>query len=290
LTHPSAWRDNRAVSDPIRQGPAPAADALSGVERDERVEQLLLQGLDAYFAGEYETAVHVWTRVLFLDRGHARARAYIERARSAQAERQRESEELLHRGVAAFDRGDATDARELLEAAVSRGASPDVALSYLGRLDRLEPARPAPDHPHALAPIAEPVAHAPHAARDGWRRTAALALVLTAGGAVALLAATMLLDVSDVRDALKLTRDVAVAQPAAEEAVPVPRVAELALTRARTQYAGGHAADALRTMDAIPDSDPLRADADRLRAEIQRALLAAAPVPVTPPVPASRVP
>ena len=54
-------------------------------ERDARVEQLLLAGLDHYFAGQYERAVHVWTRVLFLDRGHARARAYIERARAAQA-------------------------------------------------------------------------------------------------------------------------------------------------------------------------------------------------------------
>jgi hypothetical protein len=278
------------VSDPVRQGPEPAADALSGAERDERVEQLLLQGLDAYFTGDYETAVHVWTRVLFLDRGHARARAYIERARSAQAERQRESEELLHRGVAAFDRGDASDARELLEAAVSRGASPDVALSYLGRLDRLEPARPAAEQPQGPAPVAEPAAHAAHAGRDGWRPTAALALVLAAGGAVALLAVTVLLDVSDVRDALELSRDAALAHPAAEDTVPVPRLAELALTRARTQYAGGHAADALRTMEAIPDSDPLRADADRLRAEIQRALLAAAPVPVAPPASAPRVP
>ena len=62
-------------------------------------------------AGDYDTAIHVWTRALFLDRGHARARAYIERARSAQAERQRESEELLHRGVAAFDRGETATPR-----------------------------------------------------------------------------------------------------------------------------------------------------------------------------------
>jgi hypothetical protein len=137
LTDRSHRPHNRVVSDPVRHDAPPAADALSGVERDARVERLLLQGLDAYFAGDYETAVHVWTRVLFLDRGHARARAYIERARSAQAERQRESEELLQRGVDAFDRGDKGDARELLNAAVSQGASPDVALSYLGRLDRL---------------------------------------------------------------------------------------------------------------------------------------------------------
>ena len=83
------------------------------------MEQLLLQGLDYYFGGAYESAIHVWTRVLFLDRGHDRARAYIERARGAQAERQRESEELLHRGVAAFDRGETSDARSLKRIASS---------------------------------------------------------------------------------------------------------------------------------------------------------------------------
>src|SRR5262249_32709625 len=56
------------------------------------IEQLLLAGLDHYFIGQYEQAIHVWTRVFFLDRGHARARAYIERARCALAERQREAE------------------------------------------------------------------------------------------------------------------------------------------------------------------------------------------------------
>ncbi len=65
-------------------------------ERDARVEDLLLTGLDHYFAGQHELAISVWTRVLFLDRGHARARAYIDRARSAIAERQREGEELVH--------------------------------------------------------------------------------------------------------------------------------------------------------------------------------------------------
>ncbi|MBE3098611.1 MAG: hypothetical protein IMZ44_15960, partial [Planctomycetes bacterium] len=71
-------------------------DGISEIERDTRIETLLLCGLDHYFAGDHERAISVWTRVLFLDRGHARARAYIERARSAVAERQRESDELLH--------------------------------------------------------------------------------------------------------------------------------------------------------------------------------------------------
>ena len=46
--------------------------------------------------------------MVFLERDHDRARAYIDRARGAIAERQRESEELLQRGVAAYRSGDAS--------------------------------------------------------------------------------------------------------------------------------------------------------------------------------------
>ncbi|MDQ3071329.1 MAG: hypothetical protein M3R55_16555, partial [Acidobacteriota bacterium] len=41
-----------------------------------QIEELLIAGLDRYFAGRHEDAIHVWTRVLFIDRGHRRARAY----------------------------------------------------------------------------------------------------------------------------------------------------------------------------------------------------------------------
>lgn len=79
-------------SEPSDREPAPSATV-----RDTRVEQLLLAGLDRYFAGELERAIQVWSRVFFLDRGHARARAYIERARGALAERQREAEARVYR-------------------------------------------------------------------------------------------------------------------------------------------------------------------------------------------------
>ena len=104
--------------------------------------------------GRYDQAIHVWSRAFFFDRHHGRARAYIERARSALAERQRESEELLQQGVAAFDRGDADEARRLLTAALDRGAPPDEALAVLSRLDRLDvgarPAEPLPLGPNAV--------------------------------------------------------------------------------------------------------------------------------------------
>src|SRR5438105_7106079 len=126
------------MADSHRTDGARSHDESSDVDREARIEQLLLAGLDHYFSERYEQAINVWTRALFLDRSHARARAYIDRARSAQAERQRESEELLHNGMAAFDRGESEEARRLLDAALSQGAHPDEALAVLDRLNRLE--------------------------------------------------------------------------------------------------------------------------------------------------------
>src|SRR2546421_873732 len=130
------------MSDPLRTDGTRARDGAPAPDRDAKIEQLLLLGLDHYFAARYELAINVWTRVLFLDRSHPRARAYIERARSALAERQRESEELLQKGVAAFHRGEGEEARRLLQAAIDAGAPSEEALAVLERLNRLETAPP----------------------------------------------------------------------------------------------------------------------------------------------------
>ena len=267
------------MSDPLKSGSPVPADALTGAERDARVEQLLLQGLDHYFGGEYDSAVHVWTRVLFLDRGHARARAYIERARSAQAERQRESEELLHRGVEAFDRGDTGDARQLFTAAVSQGAEPEVALSYLGRLDRLQATPPAAPpvreaRPPARTPsrglIAPPATPRRRRAQRSLRVTAALLVLIAAGT----WAGVLLSEMPDLRASLQLDPVTPAPPPAPDEPLVVPRTSELALARARTQFGEGLAFEALKTLTAIGPDDPLEDAANRLRVEIQRVLLA----------------
>src|SRR5262245_32267035 len=116
------------MSDPLRTDAARGPDDAAEPDRDARIEQLLLAGLDQYFARDYEQAINIWTRVVFLERGHSRARAYIERARSALAERQRESEELLHLGVDAFNRGDTNSARQLINQAVAQTGPTDVAM------------------------------------------------------------------------------------------------------------------------------------------------------------------
>lgn len=132
------------MSEPLRTETSRAPGGASEADRDRKIEQLLLAGLEHYFASEYEQAINVWSRALFLDRSHAQARAYIDRARGALAERQREGEELLQNGIAAFHRGESRQARQLLKAAMSGGAPPDEALAVLDRLDRLELATIAP--------------------------------------------------------------------------------------------------------------------------------------------------
>src|SRR5262249_41500881 len=140
------------MSEAHRSDSAHAPDATPGADRDAKIEQLLLVGLDHYFGGRYEQAINVWTRALFLDRTHARARAYIERARTALAEGQRESEELLQTGVAAFHRGEGDEARRLLQAAIDRGAPSEEALAVLERLNRIE-AAVTPSAPKRAAPV-----------------------------------------------------------------------------------------------------------------------------------------
>src|SRR5712691_8761506 len=127
------------MTDPLRTGTPDDLGAQSAADRDARIEQLLLAGLDHYFSGQYDQAINVWTRALFFDRSHARARAYIERARRAQAERQRESEELLHNGTAAYRSGDVKEARRLLQAALDAGAPLELAFPMLERLNQIEP-------------------------------------------------------------------------------------------------------------------------------------------------------
>src|SRR5437763_11303459 len=156
------------MTESSRSDPAHAHDGALEADRDAKIEQLLLIGLDHYFAAQYEQAINVWTRALFLDRSHARARAYIERARSALAERQRQSEELLQTGVAAFHRGDGEEARRLLQAAIDAGAPPEDALAFLERLNRLDSVRSKPSRPlrggRALAVRDDATAISP------WRR------------------------------------------------------------------------------------------------------------------------
>lgn len=278
------------MSDPLRtDGSRAHADMSPSPDRDAKIEQLLLIGLDHYFAARYELAINVWTRALFLDRSHARARAYIDRARSALAERQRESEELLQKGVAAFERGEGDEARRLLQAAIAGGAPSEEALAVLDRLNRFESTAPsAASTPADRAPRERAVHASPIASRSigdgiGLGGIIVLALVF-----VGLAGVAVWNDVADGRSIGGFAKvggrpetspATVFATVPLDAELPLPRRGETALLRARALAARGHLRGALAVLDLIRPTDPERADAVRLRADIQRQLLALTPVP-----------
>jgi tetratricopeptide (TPR) repeat protein len=270
------------MSDPLRTKPIESpASTDSDAERDAKIENLLLSGLDQYFGAHYAQAIDIWTRALFLDRNHARARAYIERARSAMSEQQRESEELLHNGVAAFERGEIEAAKQMLTAAVQRGGAHDVALAFLTRIDRIHAATPvhrAPVPGNSSVPVGL-LAAAP--ARSLWLRVSLVfALVLSVIAVLGIVSRDHLGFLwpalgAGPQDALAPVRVV-------QEPLVVPRSSETALERARALFASGRPYDALRAVDLVRATDPLRSDADTLKAEIQRELLAFQTTPSAP--------
>lgn len=245
-------------------------------DREARVEELLLSGLDHYFSGQHELAINVWTRALFIDRGHARARAYIERARGAIAERQREGEELVHTGVAAFQRGESETARRLLRSAVASGAATEEALALLERLDRLEAAAVRQDtrSPYRKAPHPGPPetdARRPDRSWLGW---------IAAGVILGIASATVAIGLLWTRGEQWLPLDSATTTETSarirDESLPVPSASGVSLARAQAQYERGHLHEALLALQAIGPGDPLIADANRLKAGIQLKLLESA--------------
>lgn len=274
------------MADLLRTHGARATDDGSPGDRDAKIEQLLVAGLDHYFAERYEQAIAVWTRTLFFDRSHPRARAYIERARSALAERQRQSEELLHRGAVALARGQDDDARRLLHAAVDRGAPSDDVRPLLDRM-RLQEAStaiagnsppPAAEQPLRRPPLETIVSPG----RDGKSRSRVRsAWWLAAVVAVAVVGAAVMANRSglDVR-AMWMGPEPSPGSNAppvpAERPLPTPRRGESALGRARALVAGGRLHDALAALDVVRATDPEKGEADRVRADVQRRLLIAA--------------
>jgi tetratricopeptide (TPR) repeat protein len=266
------------MSDPLRTDPTRANEPVSEADREAKIEQLLLSGLDHYFTGQYDQAINVWTRALFLDRNHARARAYIERARSALAERQRESEELLHNGVAAFDRGESSEARRLLEAAISQGAPPDEALAILDRLNRLEQSArqaQAESSRKGAVPLPQVVVAT---SRGAWVTLVLLLIVIVAAAAFGAGAFR-----SDWRMLLERPAPAMnpVVRTSTDEAL-IPRRGDTALARARVLATSGRLRDALAALDLVRATDSQKPDADRLRADIQKQLIELASISPRP--------
>lgn len=253
------------MSEPLRTEPTSGREVPHPADSAAQIERLLLSGLDLYFAGQYQEAINIWTRVVFLERGHGRARAYIERARTAIAEQHREGDELFHQGRTAYERGNLDDARRLLTRAIDTGGSVDDALLLLQQINRFGSATPRVEaEPAPSNATSEPRGHEP------GRRWVRLAGGVAVVSGLALFAAPL---VSWFGNGPAVTSGPA-AVSGSVDSLPVVRTGAVALSRARQFYAGGHLADALRTLERIDVGDPVRSQADRLRGDIQRDLLA----------------
>ena len=254
-------------------------------ERDVKIEQLLLSGLDHYFKGRYQRAIDVWTRVLFLDRSHARARAYIERARAALAERMRESEEFLHTGVEAFNRGDVSEARELVTSAIERGGGRDEALALLDRMNRLETAsgrtERSPDVGSRRRSGRVPETRSPRSAPR--RPVRVMPLVLLSGLVVASAYVALTWDRWAPMLAGRPAPTAVGPAIGPTEPLPVPSTSEVTLLRAERLVAGGEQRQALALLASIGPGDPMAEAADAMRTAIQRELLASLDEMLPPP-------
>jgi hypothetical protein len=231
--------------------PPPAPPSIPD-DQAARIDQLLTAGLDEYFAGRYDGAVQVWSRVFFLDRSNARARAYIERARSAVAERQRVVEATA---AAADDRqgGGADPARPIEPRPM---AEPGVLVVSGALAARLAP-QPA-DQSERL-PRLDPAASA------ASRRARIAHTLLVAAAGVLLFVAGYTVAARD-RLAELVTGVSSRRGPAAKAGA-----AEVALHDAEQAFAARRYDDARRALARIPAGDPLRPAADALVAQVQRA-------------------
>jgi len=231
----------------------PPAPSSAPDDQAARIDQLLTAGLDEYFAGRYDGAVQVWSRVFFLDRTNARARAYIERARSAVAERQRVAEATAA-SVADVPRGWGDEARP----AEPRPIADSGVLVVSGALAaRLAPPQPAPEPDAADRGDTAPTA--------ATRRAKVAHTLLVAAAGVLLFVAGYTVAardrIFDIFSGVSSRR-----APAANA-----RASEVALHDARQAFEARRYDDARRALTRIPGDDPLRAEADALVAQIQRA-------------------
>jgi hypothetical protein len=201
--------------------------------------------------------------VLFLDRSHARARAYIDRARTALAERQRRADQILQETDASIVRGDAAAARELLTRAEAAMADEAQAAGLRQRLERLETTRPGETTQVPTRIESEPAARGTDLNR-WWLIVPATLLVGAVVGVALNQRARAWLGMSAA----------ASPSPASEPQPPVVLTTDdVAMTRATTLMNQGRLAEALRSLDRIPPESDHAAEANDLRLRIQRLLL-----------------
>jgi tetratricopeptide (TPR) repeat protein len=117
---------------PIPSAAAPSAGSGGG---GDRISGLLDEGQTAFEAGDYQSAIDVWSRIFLIDIDNEEASRRIEKARNLKAERERQVEEVLHEGLAAYEAGSLERARGPFQKVLELNPNHTVAQEYLERID-----------------------------------------------------------------------------------------------------------------------------------------------------------
>ena len=99
---------------------------------------LLRQGDDLYSRGLYYQAIHVWTRILFLDRGNPEARLRIDNAKGAVAELQRRLDAEIAEAKGLFDAGKIEGARVRVRSVLAADGSHGEAVQLAAAIEALD--------------------------------------------------------------------------------------------------------------------------------------------------------
>jgi hypothetical protein len=205
--------------------------------------------------------------VLFIDRTHARARAYINRARTAQGERLRRADEMLHAAGDLLTRGDLDQARRLLANAEQASGADEKVAELWARLERVERTRQVSAAVSSVAIVdARPV--------RSWRWVGRIGAQVVAAAAFAVLLASAIAS-PVVAEWLAGSGESASRRTAASASRPLEVLSaeDVALVRTRQLYARGRLAEALTVLDRVDGASGSREAVDQLRVEIQRWLL-----------------
>ena len=125
----------------------PEPEARTG-GTDDRIQQLIDEGQEAFEAGEFQAAIDVWSRIFLIDIDNEEASARIESARGQKAELERQAEEVFHEGLGHLEQQDLDAARTAFERVLEVQPTHSVAREYLDQLDAGEVpvARATTDH------------------------------------------------------------------------------------------------------------------------------------------------
>jgi hypothetical protein len=278
-------KETELRSDEAGKSAGPISDVAS------KTEELSLQGEEFYRQGLFQQAIHVWTRILFLDRANLEARGAIERAKRDIAERQRRLDLEIVEAARLLEEGEVEASRLRVRSVLTVDAShPEANLlaQEIATLDRRsEIARETPRESSQEAPAAPAkgiVLRVPksQASSSPAERPIAsglkMAFFVMAG--VLLFSASALYLYANwdslVSDGAFVHPGVH-APPPAVEIQPVPDLSELRYMNGARLFAQGRYREALSELSRVDRVSPVIGPARSLILRIEERLLREAP-------------